>query len=166
MPPPALHPRDPRNYLIRQNSLTTTSTTPADLNPKLKIRRTKTSLLPLETIPPGFETHNLSTTISMPVSGLAQLVKTAAKTDMYVREGDVEVLGLSQKDLEDSEVVGEWKWESWGRHGLMRVCSIVAVQRFVEEGGDADVDLGKVLREWFLGGGGGGKEWAVGGGYE
>jgi hypothetical protein len=141
IPPPALHPKDPRAYLIRQNATLTNTTPPQS---RLKIRRAKTSLLPLETIPANVRTYDVSATIPTPITKISSLIKTTAKSDSYIVANDTVFPGLSQSSLKDS--VEGLKWESWDTNGLIQQCNI-DIQSAESEG---DVDIAQVLREHFL----------------
>ncbi|KAK3488659.1 uncharacterized protein B0T23DRAFT_421551 [Neurospora hispaniola] len=80
----ALPTNDPRGYLIRrQQSL-------ADKPQRRKIQRLKTNLLPLETTPLGFETHQLALTLLVDPQTLARSMVRTSLLDSYLIEGALE----------------------------------------------------------------------------
>ncbi|KAI1498854.1 hypothetical protein F5X99DRAFT_411680 [Biscogniauxia marginata] len=73
---------DPRTYLLRrQKSIAA--------NPR-KLRRVKSSLMPLESIPPGDQTHSLTWVTSVSTQVLLASTRRLRRYDRYVTEGSLE----------------------------------------------------------------------------
>ncbi|KAI0966290.1 hypothetical protein F4678DRAFT_449787 [Xylaria arbuscula] len=91
---------DPRAYLLRrQKSMAT-----GDSNEKLKkLSRLKSSLMPLESIPPEYQTRVFSWTVSIHSSSLEKSVREARGYDKYVIYGDL-VDGLDM-NLSDRRIM-------------------------------------------------------------
>ncbi|KAI1809171.1 hypothetical protein GGS20DRAFT_590937 [Poronia punctata] len=92
---------DPRAYLLRRQK----SAAPEEGGAK-KRKRAKSDLMPLESIPPGYETHALLCTMSLPTSVLDTSVRLLREYDEYVIYGTfVEGLELSLCDGEEVQVL-------------------------------------------------------------
>ncbi|KAJ8124331.1 hypothetical protein O1611_g9310 [Lasiodiplodia mahajangana] len=98
--PTTLPTGDPRAYLLRRQKSAAAEESGA--KPKA-IRRVKSSLMPLENIPPEYCTLSLSWSTSISSSGLEELVKLVRKYDEYVIYGAL-VDGLDMS-LADGRVV-------------------------------------------------------------
>ncbi|KAI1131703.1 hypothetical protein F5Y10DRAFT_285643 [Nemania abortiva] len=87
---------DPRAYLLRRQK----SMAAEESDSKLKtVRRLKSSLMPLENIPPEFHTGSLSWTANISSSNLDGMVKLARKYDEYIIYGTlVDGLDMSLAD--------------------------------------------------------------------
>jgi DNA mismatch repair ATPase MutL len=140
MPPPALHPHDPRSYLMRQSLHQHNS------HSRLKTKRTKTSLLPLETTPADSAMHDVCTTIHVSLPAIASFVDSVGRTDEYTRGRQEPVSGSKSSVFEG--VVSASKSHDPGRAGnsVVRICSIRSVEEAVDEG----TDVGMALRNYFL----------------
>jgi hypothetical protein len=77
-------PGDPRAYLIRrQKSISATAA-----NPSLKVKRTKTSLLPLETIPETAALHHLLLKVTLDLNSISSTMQTLSSIDTYTKTGE------------------------------------------------------------------------------
>ncbi|KAI1326196.1 hypothetical protein F5Y16DRAFT_375552 [Xylariaceae sp. FL0255] len=121
---------DPRAYLLRrQKSVTAKQTDPK----RGKLRRVKSSLMPLETIPLELQNHHLSFTINMNCQDLDIRVQQLRSYDEYVKVGDL-VNGL---DINLSEAQGV-------ESRLQELLS--SHKENVVEGGGVDVNLRASLK--------------------
>ncbi|KAI0538225.1 hypothetical protein GGR58DRAFT_311085 [Xylaria digitata] len=91
---------DPRAYLLRRQKSMAAEESGAKLK---KLRRLKSSLLPLENTSPEYQTHTLSSTIGISSSALKKLVRRVTKYDEYVMYGAL-VDGL-EMSLSEGRVV-------------------------------------------------------------
>ncbi len=99
---PSLDEDDPRAYLIQHRGATRTRSIGHNptVNPEvshtgLKLKRTKTSKLPLETIPPKSAIHNISATPLFLLAGLQDLkaqIRQLGRVDAYPRTGRTEFM--------------------------------------------------------------------------
>ncbi|KAK2758765.1 hypothetical protein FQN54_003456 [Arachnomyces sp. PD_36] len=118
---------DPRAYYIRNRDKMQEST---DKKTGLKIRRTQTYKLPLETIPDDSKIHHLLTTCHMGNETVPSLLHQTQRLDTYVQSGAISSSGCgfinpSQRDYADWEV---------------ELCNLLQ-QRYRTEDGDLPVDV-------------------------
>ncbi len=78
-----LSTKDPRRYLLQKHQYATS-------DKRQGIRRYNTSLLPLEMIPPGEETHKLVQSVGAPHEKLHTLPRGIYQYDKYVNRGALE----------------------------------------------------------------------------
>lgn len=109
---PPLAEDDPRAYLIQHRGATRThsngqnpTSNPELTRTGLKLKRTKTSKLPLETIPPQSAIHNISAKPLILFAGLQSLeaqIRELGKVDTYPRTGNNEFMiwDANSKDVD------------------------------------------------------------------
>ncbi|KAI1436691.1 hypothetical protein GGR50DRAFT_184494 [Xylaria sp. CBS 124048] len=93
---------DPRAYLLRRQKSMAAEETGA--RPR-KLRRLKSCLMPLENIPPEYQTHNLSCPVSLDGRVLDELVQEIRKYDEYVIYGAL-IDGIDMNLADGREIEG------------------------------------------------------------
>ena len=85
---PAFPPGDPRAYFLRLEQVDTANLTKAkDGGSTHRLKRRKTAMLPLETIPVSDTIHDIVLTLNPSQLGIDDLVKTLSEWDEYVQIG-------------------------------------------------------------------------------
>jgi len=105
---------DPKAYLMgRQKSIAANSEEPSVGR---KLRRTKTMLLPLETIPERTELHGLCQVVSTNIGFVRKVLLTLASHDQYATSGN-QAMGLvmSTADIQTAEMKLKILVKSWMR---------------------------------------------------
>ncbi len=108
---------DPRAYLMRRQQLMAVNT---ERPSSAKLQRTKTMLLPLETIPDSAELHNLIHTVSIDIDLMSKALFRLTGLDEYVRCGNqttglnIPVVDLTRIEKRLENMVNRWSQETQG----------------------------------------------------
>lgn len=120
----ALPDGDPRAYLMRrQKSMTAYLSGPLQ---GTKMKRAKTMLLPLETIPNSASMHSLAYKMPCDTVSIAKSMQSLAGVDEYTKSGRrYEGLQMAGPDYEDVEVLLNALMKKWVEHAPVALQNIV-----------------------------------------